>query len=49
MKICLNTSPINELIFDIDLSKLDFLILNETEAKDISKFSDKYEIIKFFR
>ena len=49
MKICLNPSPINELIFDLDLSKLDFLILNETEAKDISKFSDKDEIIKFFR
>lgn len=28
---------------------MNFLILNETEAKDISKFSDKYEIIKFLR
>lgn len=49
MKICLNPSPINEVIFDLDLSKLDFLILNETEAKDISEFSYKDEIIKFFR
>lgn len=49
MKICLNPSPINEIIFDLDLNKLNFLILNETEAKDISKFSDKDEIIKFFR
>lgn len=49
MKICLNPSPINEVIFDLDLSKLDFLILNETEAKDISKFSNKDEILKFFR
>ena len=49
MKICLNPSPINEVIFDLDLSKLDFLILNETEAKDISKHSNKDEIIKFFR
>lgn len=49
MKICLNPSPINEVIFDLNLSKLDFLILNETEAKDISKLSNKDEIIKFFR
>ncbi|NVF12503.1 ribokinase [Anaerococcus sp. AGMB00486] len=49
MKIVLNPSPINEVIFNLDFSKLDLLILNETEAKDISKFSNNDEIIEFFR
>lgn len=49
MKIALNPSPINEVIFDLDYSKLDLLILNETEAKDISKVSNKDDIVEFFR
>ncbi|MDY3005727.1 ribokinase [Anaerococcus porci] len=49
MKIVLNPSPINEVIFNLDFSKLDLLVLNETEAKDISKFSNNDEIIEFFR
>lgn len=49
MKISLNPSPINEVIFDLDFSKLDLLILNETEAKDISKLTNKDDIVEFFR
>ena len=49
MQICLNPSPINEAIFEIDFSKLKFLILNETEAKDISKKHNKDDIVSYFR
>lgn len=35
MKIVLNPSPINERIFECDLNKVEYLILNEIEAEDI--------------
>ena len=35
MSIVLNPSPINEKIFECDLEKLEYLILNEIEASDI--------------
>lgn len=49
MKIVLNPSPINEVIFKLDFNKIDLLILNETEAKDISKEENKNNIIEYFR
>ena len=36
LKIALNPSPINETITKLDFSKIDYLILNEIEAKAIS-------------
>ncbi len=36
MCIMLNPSPINDRIYEIDFSKLSYLILNETEAKEIT-------------
>lgn len=35
MRIVLNPSPINEKIFECDLEKVEYLILNEIEAADI--------------
>ena len=49
MLICLNPSPINEAIFKIDFSKLEFLILNETEARDISNKHNKDDVVSYFR
>ena len=43
MSIVLNTSPINEKIFECDLEKVEYLILNEIEAADILGASDTGE------
>lgn len=43
MSIVLNPSPINEKIFECDLEKVEYLILNEIEAADILGVSDTSE------
>ena len=43
MNIVLNPSPINEKIFECDLEKVEYLILNEIEAADILGASDTGE------
>lgn len=43
MSIVLNPSPINEKIFECDLEKVEYLILNEIEAADILGASDTGE------
>lgn len=43
--IVLNPSPINEDLLKIDLNKINMLIMNETEAKDISGENDDIKII----
>lgn len=43
--IVLNPSPINEDLLKIDLNKINMLIMNETEAKDISGENDDIIII----
>lgn len=43
MSIVLNPSPINEKIFECDLEKVEYLILNEIEAADILGDSDTGE------
>ena len=43
MSIVLNPSPINEKIFECDLEKVEYLILNEIEAADILGASDTSE------
>ncbi len=45
----LNPSPINERITSLDLSDVGYLILNETEAKEISGKSNIREFIGFMR
>lgn len=35
MKIVLNPSPMNEMIFDLPLEKIEYLLLNEVEARQI--------------
>ncbi|MBR2467000.1 MAG: helix-turn-helix domain-containing protein [Clostridia bacterium] len=45
----LNPSPINERITALDLSCVGYLILNETEAREISGKSDTREFIGFIR
>lgn len=49
MQIILNPSPINKEIFELDFSMLSYLILNETEAADISGCDDPYESLDFFK
>lgn len=43
MRIVLNPSPLNEKIFECDLEKVEYLILNEIEASDILGASDTGE------
>ena len=43
MSVVLNPSPINEKIFECDLEKVEYLILNEIEAADILGASDTGE------
>ena len=43
MSIVLNPSPINEKIFECDLEKVEYLILNEIEAADILGASETGE------
>ncbi len=49
MKIVLNPSPVDESLKTIDFSKIDTLILNETEAYEISGCEDPDKIIDYFR
>ena len=49
MKIFLNPSPVDESIKTIDFNKIDTLILNETEAYDLSEFENPDQIINYFR
>ena len=49
MRIILNPSPINKEIFELDFSMLSYLILNETEAADLSGCDTPYESLDFFR
>lgn len=48
MKIILNPSPYNEIIEEIDLTKLFLLIMNEIEAKEISKSRSLVDALAFF-
>lgn len=49
MKIVLNPSPITPEIGKIDLSKVDLLLVNETEAKALAGVSDPNDAIEYFR
>ena len=49
MKIILNPSPFNEKIQQIDFNMISYLILNEIEAKEISKCENAQEALTFFR
>ena len=44
LKVCLNPSPFNEAINDIDISRLSYLILNEHEAKQLCGADDRTRI-----
>ena len=49
MKIFLNPSPVDETIKTIDFNKIDSLILNETEAYELSGCENSDEIKDYFR
>jgi ribokinase len=45
MSVVLNPSPFNEKILELDLNKIDWLILNETEGMEITQKTAPEEII----
>lgn len=49
MKIFLNPSPVDQTLKSIDLNKIDTLILNETEAYELSGSENPDAIINYFR
>lgn len=49
MKIFLNPSPVDETLKTIDFNKIDTLILNETEAYELSGCDNPHDIINYFR
>ena len=49
MKIALNPSPITDQLKNIDLNKIDLLLVNEIEAKTLTNASKAEDVIKFFR
>ncbi|WP_416334691.1 ribokinase [Anaerococcus sp. DFU013_CI05] len=49
MKLVLNPSPITEEIKNFDFNKIDLLLVNETEAKEISNCDDVEKCIDYFR
>ncbi len=49
MQIVLNPSPFNQIIRDIDLNKISYLILNEVEAKEFSNCVEPEASLHFFR
>ncbi len=48
MCIILNPSPMNEVIHNLDLSKISYLVLNQVEAKAISGCDTTDEALSFF-
>ena len=48
MTIVLNPSPFNEKINEIDLNMISYLVLNEIEAKEITKSSSAQEALAYF-
>ena len=49
LKIILNPSPFNDKIQQIDLNMISYLILNEIEAKEISKCANAQKALAYFR
>ena len=49
MKIVLNPSPFNDTIQQINLNMISYLILNEIEAKEISKCANIQKALAYFR
>ena len=49
MKIALNPSPITEQLKNIDLNKINLLLVNEIEAKTLANVDKEEDVIKFFR
>ena len=49
MKLVLNPSPITKEVKKFDLNKIDLLLVNETEAKEITNCQDIDQIIEYFR
>ncbi len=49
MKIVLNPSPFNEKILNIDFNMISYLILNEIEAKMITKCANIQKALEYFR
>lgn len=49
IKVIFNPSPFNERIKEVDLGKISYLILNETEAEAITGSSDKDAFVSFMR
>ena len=48
MTIVLNPSPFNERIYEIDFNMISYLVLNEIEAKEITKSSGAQEALDIF-
>ena len=46
MLVALNPSPFNQKIAECDLSKVDFLLVNEIEGAHLAGCSDPYEIVE---
>ena len=49
MTIILNPSPINEKIKNIDVNKITYLVLNETEGQAITGKENASDILEFFK
>lgn len=49
MIVILNPSPIDERVLTLDYSMIDYLILNEIEAKDITGAQDYENALSIFR
>lgn len=48
LKVFFNPSPINEDIYEIDLNKINCIILNEHEGKCLARKESKLEILEYF-
>lgn len=49
MRIFFNPSPIDETIKEIDLAKIDTIIINQTEGREISGFCQTSDILNYFK
>ncbi len=49
MQIVLNPSPFNQVMRDVDLTKISYLILNEVEAKEFSNSLEPEASLHFFK